>query len=47
MLFGLGPTDAKAMLSATLLLIAATLAASYFPARRAGKVDPMNALRQE
>jgi predicted permease len=47
MLFGLAPTDAKTMLSATVLLIAAALAASYFPARRAGKVDPMNALRQE
>jgi predicted permease len=47
MLFGLAPTDPKTILGAALLLIGAALAASYFPARRAANVDPMNALRHE
>ena len=47
MLFGLRPDDPGIMATATLLLGAAGLAATYFPARRASRVDPMVALRYE
>jgi ABC-type antimicrobial peptide transport system permease subunit len=47
MLFGLGPRDTTTMLLAAGLLTAVALVASYLPARRATKVDPMEALRYE
>ena len=47
MLFGLKPYDPVTLaISATLLAVVA-VAASYIPARRAAKVDPMVALRYE
>lgn len=47
MLFGLKPTDLSTIALAALVLSAATLAASYIPARRASRVDPATALRFE
>ena len=47
LLFGLQPTDPATLLSATALLAAIGLLASYVPARRASKLDPMKTLRQE
>ena len=47
MLFGVTPTDAATLTSVTALLIGVGLAASYLPARRAMRIDPMAALRTE
>ena len=46
-LFGLKPYDARTLALAAALLAAVTLAASYVPARRAARLDPMAALREE
>jgi len=46
-LYGVTPTDPYTFAALSLLLAAASLFASYIPARRALKVDPMIALRQE
>jgi predicted permease len=47
MLFGLAPTDPRAVIAASLVLAAAVWGASYWPARRASRVDPVVALRSE
>jgi predicted permease len=47
LLFGLRPTDPVTVAAATALLISIGLLASYLPARRASRLDPMTTLRQE
>jgi putative ABC transport system permease protein len=47
LLFNVKPTDAIAFAGAALLLIMAVLIANYVPARRATRVDPLLALRNE
>jgi putative ABC transport system permease protein len=47
LLFGVSPTDPVIFVSISLLLIAVSLFASFVPARKAIKVDPMIALRYE
>jgi putative ABC transport system permease protein len=44
-LYGVSPFDPVTVAAAGLLLITIAAAASYVPARRAGKVDPLVALR--
>jgi len=46
-LFGATPTDPLTFATAIVLLAAAAFAAGYIPARRAGRVDPMVALRHD
>lgn len=46
-LFGVKSWDMETVFAVVGLLLAATLFASYFPARRAASVDPMEALRAE
>jgi putative ABC transport system permease protein len=46
-LFGLEPTDPGTIAGAVIVVVAVALAAAYFPARRASRVDPLTALRCE
>jgi ABC-type lipoprotein release transport system permease subunit len=45
-LYGLGPYDAKTLIVCVAVLAAVALVASWAPARRASRVDPVDALRE-
>ena len=47
LLFGVRPTDAVTFISVSALLAVVALCASFIPAQRATRVDPMQALRHE
>jgi ABC-type antimicrobial peptide transport system permease subunit len=47
MLYGLTPSDPLALCGAVLLLVLVALAAGWWPARKASRLDPMVALRHE
>ena len=46
-LYGVGPTDALTYFGVTSVMVAVTLLACYVPTRRAMRVDPLIALRQD
>jgi ABC-type antimicrobial peptide transport system permease subunit len=46
LLFGVGPTDALTYAVTILILLAVALAASFLPAWRASRLDPIQTLRQ-
>jgi putative ABC transport system permease protein len=47
LLYGVRPSDPSTFVAVSLLLLCAGLVASYLPARRATKIEPMEALRYE
>jgi predicted permease len=47
MLFGLSPHDPASITAALAALLLVTMAATYLPARRAARYDPLSALREE
>jgi ABC-type antimicrobial peptide transport system permease subunit len=47
MLFGVSPTDPITFLGVAFILGAVAMVASYVPARRAARVDPLIAVRQQ
>lgn len=46
-LYGVAPVDSMIVAGAVLVLLALGVCASFVPARRASRIDPMSALRQE
>ncbi len=47
LVFGIEPSDPLTLLAAGLVLALVGLGASFFPARRASRLDPVAALHQE
>jgi ABC-type antimicrobial peptide transport system permease subunit len=47
LLYDVRPTDAITFAAVSLLLLAVALVASYLPARRATRIDPITALRYD
>jgi putative ABC transport system permease protein len=46
-LYGVGAMDASVIVSVGVVLFVTALFASYLPARRAARIDPMKALRTD
>jgi ABC-type antimicrobial peptide transport system permease subunit len=46
-LYGVDPADPLVLATVSALLVAVALAATYLPARRASRLDPLQALRSE
>jgi len=46
-LYGMKPNDPLALTLAVAILLCASLVAGWVPARRASRIDPIIALRQE
>jgi ABC-type lipoprotein release transport system permease subunit len=47
LLYGVGPRDPVTFASVPALLAGVALLATYLPARRASRIDPLDALRGE
>jgi putative ABC transport system permease protein len=47
LLFGVGPSDPATLVAAPMLLLVVAVVASYLPARRAARIDPVEALRSD
>ncbi len=47
LVYGVSTVDPVTFLGVPLVLVVVTIVASYFPARRAMRVDPVEALREE
>jgi ABC-type antimicrobial peptide transport system permease subunit len=47
LLFGIGPMDPAAYITALAVMLVATAVASYLPARRAATIDPMETMKAE
>jgi len=47
LVYGLSPTDPATLAGVALLLAAVALGASWLPARRVAKLDPLTAIRHE
>jgi ABC-type lipoprotein release transport system permease subunit len=47
LLYGVRPSDPVILLSVSVLLIGAALAACYIPARRAASLEPTDSLRRD
>jgi ABC-type antimicrobial peptide transport system permease subunit len=47
LLYGISPLDPVTYLAVPVVLVVATVLASYLPARRAASVDPVEALKVE
>jgi putative ABC transport system permease protein len=47
LLFGISPTDPQVLGAVALVTIVAAIAASYLPARRATRIEPVSSLRSQ